>query len=345
MSVPRLRFQLPPQLAAILSYAAHVVPTVVGILVLNFFLLKLVPGDAADIAAAESGAATEETMAIYRHHFGLDVPVLDQFLNYLRHLAHFDLGYSARYNAPVAEVILSRLPATLLLIGASYLTALILGVLFGALMATFRNRWPDRLLNSLIVLAFSMPAFGVGLLLIILFSVQLGWLPSDGFSSLDSGQTGWGLIADRAAHLILPAIALSVHALAIYARLTRSTMLEVSQQDYVRTAQAKGVHPFWVTVRHVLRNALIPISTYAGLQLGSLLGNTATVEMVFSWPGIGRLSLEAVQSRDYPTLLGILLLTSLVIVAANILVDIVHYWIDPRTRRPAKATQPVEIAA
>ncbi len=339
------RFPLPSSVSAVLRYAGRVVPTVIGILVLNFFLLKLVPGDAADIAAAESGAATAETMAIYRHHYGLDVPVLNQFLGYLGHLAHFDLGFSARYNLPVSEVILSRLPATLLLIGTSYVTALVLGIVFGAIMATWRNQWPDRLLNSFVVLSFSMPSFGLGLLLIILFSVQLGWLPSDGAASIDGTLSGWDLIVDRLAHVILPALALSTHATAIYARLTRSTMLEVAQRDFVRTAQAKGVHPFWVTVRHVLRNALIPVSTVAGLQLGNLLGNTATVEMVFSWPGIGRLALEAVQSRDYPTLLGILLLTSLVIVAANILVDLVHYWLDPRTRRPVKPNLTLETAA
>lgn len=342
------RLRPPPQVTAVLRYAGHIVPTIVGILILNFFLLQLVPGDAADIMAAESGAATEETLAIYRQHFGIDVPVAQQFWNYLTHLARFDLGYSARYNAPVVDVILSRLPASLVLIATSYVTGLVLGIVTGAVMATFRNRWPDRLLNSVVVLFFSMPSFGVGLLLIILFSVQLGWLPSDGTESIAAGLTGLDLILDRAAHLILPTLAMSTHAIAIYARLTRSTMLEVQQQDFVRTAQAKGVHPFWVTVRHILRNALIPVSTVAGLQLGNLLGGTATVEMVFSWPGIGRLSLEAVQARDYNTLLGILLLSSLVIVLANILVDLLHYWLDPRTRRQAaiKTTpQPILEAA
>jgi len=324
---------LPSALRGLLRYAGHVFPTVLGILVLNFFLLRLVPGDAAEIMAAESGAATAETLAIYRHHLGIDVPILQQFWTYLGHIAHFNLGFSARYNAPVMEVILSRLPATLLLMGASYISALVIGVAIGAVMATWRNRWPDRALNMVVVLLFSMPSFGVGLLLIILFSVQLGWLPSDGTSSVESGLTGWSLFLDRAAHLVLPAIALSTHAIAIYARLTRSSMLEVQQQDFVRTAQAKGVHPFWVAVRHILRNALIPVSTVAGLQLGNLLGGAATVEMVFSWPGIGRLSLEAVQSRDYNTLLGILLLSSLVIVLANVLTDLVHYWLDPRSRR------------
>lgn len=340
------RVTLPRQVTAVLRYAVHILPTVVGIIMLNFFLLQLVPGDAADIMAAEAGAATEETLAIYRQHFGLDVPVVQQFWNYLTNLLQFDLGYSARFNTPVSEVILSRLPATLTLMGASYVTGLVLGVAFGAVMATWRGQWPDRLLGGFVTLLFSIPSFGIGLLLIILFSVQLGWLPSDGASSITQTLSGADLFFDRLAHLILPTLALSSTSIAVYARLTRSTMLEVQQQDFVRTARAKGVAPFWITVRHVLRNALIPVSTVAGLQLGNLLGGAATVEIVFSWPGIGRLALEAVQSRDYNTLLGILLLSSLVIVLANIIVDLLHYWLDPRTRRRTAHTKiPAEISA
>ncbi|MEM9965459.1 MAG: ABC transporter permease [Asticcacaulis sp.] len=329
-----------------LHYTGHVLPTVLGILVLNFFLLQLVPGDAADIMAAEAGAATEETLAIYREHLGLNVPVAQQFWNYLVDLTRFDLGYSFRYNAPVFDVIMSRLPATLMLMGASYIVGLVLGVGAGIVMAIWRNKWPDRLLNVVVVLLFSIPSFCVGLLLVIVLSVQLGWLPSDGSESIGVTLTGWELVLDRAKYLILPTIALSSNSIAIYARLTRSAMLEVQRQDFVRTAEAKGVPPLWVTLRHVLRNALIPVSTIAGLRLGALLGGAATVEMVFSWPGIGRLSLEAVQARDYNTLLGILLLSSLVIVLANIFVDVLHHWVDPRTRRreaSPRAAQKAEV--
>jgi peptide/nickel transport system permease protein len=318
---------------ALRRHAGHIAPTVLLIVILNFFLLRLVPGDAADVAAAEQGAATAESMAILREHMGLDIPIWQQFLDYLYNLAHLDLGFSYRYNAPVLDIILSRLPATLLLMGTSYILSLILGIAIGVAMASWRARWPDRTLNGLCVLLFSMPSFCVGILLILLFSVLLGWLPSDGAGSIDANLGGWDWFTDRAAHLVLPAIALSTHSIAVYARLTRTTMLEVRQQDFVRTAHAKGVHPAWVTLRHVLRNALIPISTLAGMQLGTLLGGAATVEMVFSWPGIGRLSLDAVQSRDYNTLLGILLLSSLVIVLANILVDAMQGWLDPRSRK------------
>lgn len=315
------------------GHARHVLPTVLLIVVLNFFLLRLVPGDAADVAAAEQGAATADSMAMLRAHMGLDVPLWQQFLSYLGNLAQFDLGFSYRYHAPVTEVILSRLPATLILMGTSYVLSLVFGILIGVAMSTWRNRWPDRALNGLCVLLFSMPSFCVGILLILVFSVLFGWLPSDGAGSIDLEPGSWDWFSDRLGHLILPALALSTHSIAVYARLTRTTMLEVRQQDFVRTAHAKGLHPALVTLRHVLRNALIPISTLAGMQLGTLLGGAATVEMVFSWPGIGRLSLDAVQSRDYNTLLGILLLSSLVIVIANLLVDLLHGRLDPRSRR------------
>lgn len=335
---------LPSRLREGLGHTGHVLPTVLGIVILNFFLMQLVPGDAADVMAAEAGGATEQSMATLRRHMGLDIPVAQQFWNYLGNLARLDLGYSYRYNAPVLEVILSRLPATLLLTGASYVLGLALGVLAGVIMANWRNRWPDRALNLIVVLFFSVPSFCMGLLLVIVFSVQLGWLPSDGTSSIDASLGGWDLLRDRVSYLILPTLALSTNSIAVYARLTRSSMLEVRRQDFVRTAEAKGVPPFWVTLRHVLRNALIPVSTMAGLRLGGLLGGAATVEMVFSWPGVGRLSLEAVQSRDYNTLLGILLLSSLVIVLVNVLIDVAHRRIDPRSRRRDAPGQP-ELAA
>ena len=335
---------LPPGSRATLHYTAHVVPTVLLIVALNFFLLQLVPGDAAEVMAAEAGGATEETMEILRRHLGIDIPVLQQFWNYLASLAKFDLGYSYRYSAPVLDVILSRLPATLLLTGVSYILGVVLGVAAGVAMATWRNRWPDRTLNLVVVLFFSIPSFCAGLLLVIVFSVYLGWLPSDGTSSMNPSLGMWDMFLDRLSYLILPMLALSTNSIAVYARLTRSTMLEVRRQDFVRTAEAKGVPPFWVTIRHVLRNALIPVSTMAGLRLGGLIGGAATVEMVFSWPGIGRLSLEAVQGRDYNTLLGILLLSSLVIVLVNIFIDILHHWIDPRSRRRDAAGN-VETAA
>lgn len=311
---------------------ARVVPTVAAVILLNFFLLRLVPGDAADMLAGQMGAATAETMQLLREHLELDIPVGQQLRNYLYNLATLNLGFSARYNAPVLDVLLSRLPGTLLLMGAAFVLAVVLGLVIGIIQASWKGRWPDKVLSFVTLLFYSTPGFWIGLMLIVVFSVQLGWLPSDGMFTIGEQLTGWEAVKDRAAHLVLPATALASHFIAIYARLTRASMLEVRRQDFVRTAQAKGVHPFFVTTRHILRNALIPFTTVAGMHLGNLLGGATAIEMIFGWPGLGRLALEAVDARDFTLLLGILLLSSIVVIIANVLVDAVQAWLDPRIR-------------
>lgn len=307
-------------------------PTVAGVVILNFLLLQLVPGDAADVIAAESGSATAESMAQLRSHFGLDVPVLQQLANYLGQLAHFSLGQSPRYNLPVTTLIGERLGATLVLMLAALGLALAVGITLGTVMASRVGRWPDRLLSVLALLLYSTPSFWLGLMAIVLFSVHLGWLPAGGSGTIGGGATGWQALADTARHLVLPALAMSGFYIAIFSRLTRAAMLEVSRQDFVRTATAKGLAPLAVTLRHVLRNALIPVTTVAGMHFGTLLGGALVVETVFSWPGLGRLAFESVMARDYHVLLGILLLSSLLVIAANLLVDLLHAWLDPRIR-------------
>jgi peptide/nickel transport system permease protein len=307
-----------------------VLPTVIGIVIFNFFLLKLMPGDAADVLAGESGSATAETMQVLRAKFGLDQPVLHQLWSYLTHLAHFSLGYSPRYDAPVMQLILSRLPNTLLLMGVALTFAIAVGVTLGAVMAHWVGRWPDRVLSVLALLFYSTPGFWIGLLAIVLFSVHLGWLPSGGNVTLGVQLHGFAWFADAAKHVLLPAATLSTFFIAIYARLTRAAMLEVQRQDFVRTAQAKGLHPWRVTVRHVLRNALMPLTTMVGIHFGTLLGGAAVTETVFSWPGLGRLALDAVMARDFSVLLGVLLLSSLLVIVANVLVDLLQAWLDPR---------------
>ncbi|ACM39884.1 MULTISPECIES: ABC transporter permease [Rhizobium/Agrobacterium group] len=306
------------------------IPTVVGIVILNFFLLQLAPGDAADVLAAEAGSATVETMADIRARFGLDLPVLHQLGNYLGNLAHFSLGYSPRYGMPVAELIGQRLPGTLVLMGAAFIIALVLGVVLGSVMAVFSGRLPDRVISLGSLLFYSVPGFWIGLMLILLFSVKLGWLPSGGDSTIGSPLTGYAALLDRARYIVLPATSLSLYYLAIYARLTRAAMLEVKSQDYVRTARAKGVTPLRLTLRHILRNALIPITTMAGMHLGGMLGGAVVVETVFSWPGLGRLAFEAVMARDFSVLLGILLLSSFLVIIINAAVDLFQAWLDPR---------------
>lgn len=306
------------------------VPTVIGVILLNFLLMQWIPGDAADVVAAESGSATKESMAQLRSHFGLDLPLLDQFGAYLNNLAHFSLGVSPRYNTPVEELIAARLGNTLVLMVTAQGIALAIGIALGAVMATRVGRWQDRSLSILALVLYSTPGFWLGLMAIVLFSVHLGWLPTGGSETIGAGYTGWRHVLDVAHHLVLPALAMAGFYVAIFSRLTRAAMLEVARQDFVRTAEAKGLHPMTVTMRHVLRNALIPVTTVAGMHFGTLLGGAVVVETVFSWPGLGRLAFDAVAGRDYTLLLGVLLMSSLLVILANILIDLLHAWLDPR---------------
>ena len=304
-----------------------------GVVVLNFFLLQLVPGDAADVMAAEAGSATAETMALLRSQFGLDLSVLERLMAYLGHLAQFDLGMSPRHNQPVLDLIASRMGNTLLLMLSAMGLALLVGVLLGAVMATQVGRWPDRVLSILALVLYSTPAFWLGLMAIVLFAVKLGWLPPGGHESIGAGHTGWARVRDVASYLVLPAVALAGFYVALFSRLTRAAMLEVSHLDFVRTAVAKGLSPFAVAMRHILRNALSPVTTVAGLQLGALLGGSVVIESVFSWPGLGRLALASVQARGFNVLLGILLISSLLVIVANVLVDLLHARLDPRIQQ------------
>lgn len=310
--------------------AVQAVPTMVGIVVLCFLLLQFLPGDVADVLAGESGSATAETMAAIRRRAGLDEPILAQLGRYLIRLAQFDLGYSTRFDTPVAQLIMERLPNTLLLMLTAFAVALFLGVLAGSIMAVRKGRWIDRALQVAVLFFYSTPGFWIGLMAIVVFSVQLGWLPSGGNATIGASPAGWDFIRDRALHLVLPALAMASFFVAVYARLTRAAMLEVQRQDYIRTAVAKGLPPFTIQLHHALRNALIPVTTVAGMHLGNLLGGAVVIETVYSWPGMGRLAFEAVQGRDFNVLLGVLLLSSMVVIATNVLVDLLHAAIDPR---------------
>ena len=303
---------------------------VIGVVILNFLLLQLVPGDAADVIAAESGSATAESMQQLRQHFGLDVPMWHQLGNYLNQLLHFSLGQSPRYNLPVTTLIGDRIGNTLLLMVTSLLLALALGIALGTVMATQVGRWPDRVLSVLALLLYSTPSFWLGLMAIVLFSVHLGWLPAGGNTTIGGQATGLAALLDTARHLVLPALAMGGFYIAIFSRLTRAAILEVSRLDFIRTATAKGLTPNAVTIKHVLRNALIPVTTVAGMHFGTLLGGALVVETVFNWPGLGRLAFDSVMARDFNVLLGILLLSSMLVILANMLVDLLQAWLDPR---------------
>ncbi|MCC3718876.1 ABC transporter permease [Rouxiella badensis] len=301
-----------------------------GIVLVVFLFLQLVPGDVVDVMASQSGSATAENMAWLRAEYGLDKPVLLQFYSYLSHLAHFNLGYSPRYGTDVTTLILSRLPNTLLLMLLAQCVALVVGISFGVIMAVWANKWPDRLLTLLNLLLYSLPGFWMGLVILLLFSVQLDWLPSGGSQTVGANLTGWHAIVDTLRHAVLPVLSLSSYFIAIYARLTRSAMLEIASQDFVRTAHAKGLHPRTVALRHILRCALMPVTTVAGMYFGNLLGGAAVIETVFNWPGLGSLAMEAIVARDFNVVLGVLLLSAFLVVSVNIVVDVLQSWLDPR---------------
>lgn len=302
----------------------------IAIAVMNFLLLQLVPGDLADVIAGEAGAATPEYMESLRAQFGLDQPVLIQLWNYISHLVRFDLGYSFRHNMPVTDLLFERLGPTLLLMGTSLLLAVFTGILLGVLSTRKINGFLDTTIAVAALVAFATPIFWSGLMAIILFSATLGWLPSGGFEKIGSGLTGFERALDIGKHMVMPVLSLFLFFTAAYTRLMRASMLEVLGQDYVTTARAKGLSESTVIFKHALRNALLPIITMIGLQMGALIGGSVLVETVFSWPGIGRLAFEAVFQRDLNVLLGILYLSSVVVLLANLLVDLAYALLDPR---------------
>ena len=303
---------------------------VAGILVVNFTLLHMAPGDVAEVLAGESGGGDAAYLERLRESYGLDRPLPIQFFDYAKGLLSFDLGWSPRNNTTVASLILARLPATLILAGGALTGALVLGVLLGVLASRRPNSITDSAISVVSLLAYAVPVFWLGLMLVVVFSINLGWLPTGGFRSLDRTYTGFAYVLDVARHALLPVLTLSLFYTAIYARLMRASMLEVSGLDYVRTARAKGLSESRVLYGHIVRNALLPLATMIGIHLGALLGGAVVVEMVYSWPGLGRLAFEAIMARDLNLLLGILFLSSLLVVVINILMDVVYVALDPR---------------
>ncbi len=307
---------------------------VLGVVIINFFLIRLAPGDPAVVLAGQAGAGDAAFVEQLRSQFGLDKPVLTQLGLYLKGVVQLDLGFSYRSHVPVLDLILERLPATFLLMSCAFVFSLVLGVLLGvvAARARYRNkrRWIDSTVMTGALLLYATPLFWLSLMGILLFSVMLGWLPAFGMESVGSNLTGLARAGDIAQHLILPTVTLGCFFMAVYVRLTRASMLEVIGMDFVKTARAKGVSPNRVIRAHVLRNALLPVITFAGIQLGQMAGGAVLTETVFAWPGIGRLMFDALLQRDYQLLLGVFLVTSIMVVVFNLITDIVYRLIDPR---------------
>jgi peptide/nickel transport system permease protein len=302
------------------------VPLILGVIVINFGLIHLAPGSFLELMTAENQVSDPATVEILRKTYGLDDPVWMQLLKYIWALAHFDFGFSYRQNMPVIDAIWINLPATLLLMVSSIVLAFAVGVAAGVVASVKVRTFWDTLVSVAAMFFFAAPSFWLGIMMIVLFAVKLGWLPVSGMETIGGG----GGVLDILRHLVMPTLALGLFYAATYTRVMRSSMLEVAQADFVRTARAKGLSRNRVTVSHVLRNALLPVVTILGVQMGTVLAGSVVIESVFSWPGVGSLLFDSVSSRNYPVVLGIMVLGSLVVIAANIAVDLVYMWLDPR---------------
>ena len=303
-----------------------------AVLILNFTLIHIAPGDVADTIAGDMGGADAEVMAKIRSDYGLDRPFHEQLFAYVARLARGDLGYSFFFNQPVTDLLLERLPATLLLVLSAQVLAIMVGTVLGVIAARRPNGLLSHGVTIFALLGFSAPVFWTGIMLIILFCSIFPIFPVAGMVDV-TVEGGWFVKAlDVLYHLFLPMVTLSSIFLALYSRLARASMLDVLGTDYVRTAQAKGLSEFQVVYKHALRNALGPVVTLAGLQFSGIVSGAVLVETVFSWPGLGTLAFQSITARDAPMVLGILFFSSLVVIVANLVTDLVYSLVDPRIR-------------
>jgi peptide/nickel transport system permease protein len=312
----------------ILRRLVQAIPTLIGITLLAYTIIRLTPGDPL-LVFEDSRGVTAEQLAALRASYGFDRPLPIQYLDWLGRAARLDFGRSFQTHLPARDLILERMPATLELTLAALAVGLCLGVSAGLWAAVYRGRWPDQLVRVFAVVGDAIPHFWLGLVALAIFAVQLRWLPTGGIVTL--GADPWD-IGDRLRHLLLPALVLGTGSLALFARYMRTEVLDVLGQDYVRTARAKGLPERLVLYGHALRNALIPVATVLGGSLPTLLAGAATTEYVFSWPGMGRLVVDAAGSRDYPVVMGLVLMAAVLIIVGNLLSDILYGIIDPRIR-------------
>ncbi|MCV9907107.1 ABC transporter permease [Brucella sp. HL-2] len=294
-----------------------------------FLMLETAPGDAVDAYAVSFGGDAA-AIAEMRARWGLDQSIWHRLGAYLASLVQGNLGWSVSFNRPILDVIFERLPNTLLLMGAatalSFAVGSALGIVAGAKPGSFR----DRFLSVASLVLYAIPGFWLALVLVILFSIRLRWLPSSGIETIASGKEGWARAIDIARHLVLPVVSLALIYLALYLRVMRASMADIWRMDFVRALKARGISRPRIVLRHVARNALLPLVTMLGLQAASMLGGSVVIESVFAVPGLGRLAQEAVASRDTPLLLGVILTSAIMVIVVNILVDLLYLWLDPR---------------
>ncbi|MBA3558897.1 MAG: ABC transporter permease [Gemmatimonadaceae bacterium] len=308
----------------------QVVPTVIGIVLVGFLLIHLAPGDPVLALAGEHGDA--EYYEFMRQRFGLDEPLPEQLITYFGRVAAGDLGVSYVHGRGTAQVIVERVPATMLLTGTALFLAVIVSIPLGAIAARNAHGTKDIGINASVLVFFSAPVFWMGQLAILALALKLGVLPVQGMASAGSAATGWPYIVDVLRHLALPALVLASQELAVLVRLTRSGLIDELARDHIRTARAKGISESVVLVRHAMPRALMPVVTVIGARAGQLIAGAVVVEIVFGWPGIGRLLLTSLQTRDTPLLLALFIAISFAVTLANLVTDLVHSSVDPRVR-------------
>ncbi len=307
------------------------IPLLFGIIVVNFCLIHLAPGDPTITLVGEFQTSLEYIENVKRQ-YGLDKSLSAQLLIYIFNILKGDLGYSFSFKQPVINVILERVPATLLLMAVTIVVSTLFGVLFGVLSARKQYSKTDNVITVLSLLGYSLPVFWLGQMLLIVFSLKFPLFPAQGMESLRKSFTGLAYWADVIHHLVLPAFALGMGYIAINTRFTRASMIEIMGQDFIRTARAKGLSDKRVTFKHALRNALLPLVTLTGLNLGFLLTGAVLTETVFAWPGLGRLMYDSIYARDYPVIMGMFIFISILVIMANLITDLFYSILDPRIR-------------
>jgi len=306
------------------------IPVIVGITMLTFAIMQLAPGNPLETMIDPKISLEEIERA--EQNLGMDKPVVVQYWNWLKEIAQGNLGYSVKTQQPVAKLIGERLPATLLLTITAFVFSFCLGVPLGVYSATHKYTKSDYGLTIFAFTGISIPSFFFGLGLIYILSIKLGWFPTSGLKTMGQTLTGFAAFKDQLSHLVLPALVLALPNMATVMRFTRSSMIDVMQNDYIRTARAKGLKERVVRFKHALRNALIPVVTIFGLSIPFLFGGAYITETIFNWPGMGSLGISAITAREFPIIMGLNLFTSVLVLAGNLVADILYAFVDPRIR-------------
>ncbi|MGM0837276.1 MAG: ABC transporter permease [Bacillota bacterium] len=308
----------------------HAIPILIGITILTFLIMQLAPGN--PMQTMINPKISMEEMERAQANLGFDQSKIVQYFSWLKEILQGNLGYTIKTGQSVSDLILERLPATLTLTGSAFIMAFVIGVPLGVFSATHRYKLPDYVLTVFAFIGISIPSFFFGLGLIFIFALKLGWFPTSGMASIGANLTGFALFIDHLKHIILPAVVLSLPTVAVVMRFTRSSLLEVLHQDFVRTADSKGLSRKVVIVKHALRNALIPVITIFGLSIPFLFGGAYITEHIFNWPGMGSMGIQAIVGREYPVIMALNLFTSILVLMGNLLADVLYAWADPRIR-------------